>query len=202
MTEHVKAVDGVDVAGSVNLPILDPRAEPNGWSRGYSLAVVFYALRDVYRKAEADWAPPPPHAQGSSEPVAGRPAVEANLSFGLTVGHAGDQGKRISMEDVVLIKPLDVPAKKTRRSQLIVVFDGHGGRKVAEWAAELLPEELQRNLRVDSWADALKRALPAVDAELRRRREAGPMGRDASGSTVLAAFFDGRDTSKAGRPAS
>ena len=111
--------DGVDAAGSVNLPILDPRAEPNGWSRGYSLAVVFYALRDTYRKAEADWAPPPPHAQGSSEPVAGRPAVEANLSFGLTVGHAGDQGKRISMEDVVLIKPLDVPAKKTRRSQLI-----------------------------------------------------------------------------------
>ena len=32
LTEHVKAVDGVDAAGSVNLPILDPRAEPNGWS--------------------------------------------------------------------------------------------------------------------------------------------------------------------------
>ena len=106
--------------------------------------MVFYALRAGGRKAEADWAPPPPHAQGSSEPVAGRPAVEANLSFGLTVGHAGDQGKRMSMEDVVLIKPLDVPSKKTRRSQLIVVFDGHGGRKVAEWASELLPEELQR----------------------------------------------------------
>ena len=193
VTDNVDAVDGVDAAGSVNLPILDPRAEPNGWSRGYSLAVVFYALRDAYRKAEADWAPPPPHARGSSEPAAGRPALAGSLSFGLTVGHAGDQGKRVSMEDVVLIKPLDVPAKKTRRAQLIVVFDGHGGRKVAEWAAELLPEELQRNLRVDGWGDALKRAFPAVDAELRRRREADSMGRDASGSTVLAALFDGRD---------
>ena len=86
-----------------------------------------------------------------------------------------------------------MPAKKTRRSQLIVVFDGHGGRKVAEWAAELLPEELQRNLRVDGWGDALKRAFPAVDAELRRRRDNDSMGRDASGSTVLAALFDGRD---------
>ena len=157
--------------------------------------MVFYALRDVRKAQEGGGGLGAAAAARARifEPVAGRPAVEANLSFGLTVGHAGDQGKRISMEDVVLIKPLDVPAKKTRRSQLIVVFDGHGGRKVAEWAAELLPEELQRNLRVDSWGDALKRAFPAVDAELRRRREADSMGRDASGSTVLAALFDGRD---------
>jgi len=194
-TEVRPAVDLIDAGGAVNLPLLDARAEPNGWSRGYTCAVVFYALRDLYKKPDAAWMPPPPRAQSDAEPAAGRMHEKGpDVNFELVMGHAGAQGKRMAMEDVVLTQKLNLPAKKTSRAALVVVFDGHGGRKVAEWASELLPEHLRQNLRVDGWAEALQRAFPTVDAELRRRREALSAGRDASGSTVLATLFDGKDT--------
>ena len=77
LTEHVKAVDGVDAAGSVNCP--SSTREPNRMGGREATRWPWSSTRcGTCRKAEADWAPPPPHAQGSSNPWRSA-AVEANL---------------------------------------------------------------------------------------------------------------------------
>ncbi|KAH8073830.1 Sigma factor PP2C-like phosphatase [Aureococcus anophagefferens] len=73
---------------------------------------------------------------------------------------SGDGGRR---RDAGRIR---VPERDTANAALLIVFDGHGGKRCAEWASELLPERLRK----------------------RADRE-----RDASGSTVLACLFDGTD---------
>ncbi|KAH8086115.1 Sigma factor PP2C-like phosphatase [Aureococcus anophagefferens] len=71
------------------------------------------------------------------------------------------------MEDVAHVRTrIRVPERDTANAALLIVFDGHGGKRCAEWASELLPERLRK----------------------RADRE-----RDASGSTVLACLFDGTD---------
>ena len=100
---------------------------------------------------------PPLHAR-SSEPVAGRPAVEANLSFGLTVATTATKEKNFNGG-----RHADKTARCPRRRRKIATyrrFYGHGGRKVAEWAWRP-SEELQRIC--GSTAGPMKRLL-AVDA--------------------------------------
>ena len=201
----------VDPMGQVRLPLLDARAEPNGWSRSYNAAVVFYALRRLFLKAEPKhcaWRPAPPRdlrqlkGDRPCEPVAGRAdggevsrgdscgAAEGALE--LVAGHGCDQGKRHSMEDVAYMRThIRIPERDTANAAIFAVFDGHGGRRCAEWASELLPERILWRLKDPrcGWREAIWDAFAETDAELRKRSDSH---RDASGSTVLCVVFDGR----------
>lgn len=195
----------VDPTGAVRLPILDAAADPNGWSRGYSAAVVFYALRRLFLLPAPDswrWRPEPPRetrrirSDKPCEPAAGRPDAVGRrraAHFECIAGHGCDRGKRHSMEDVAYMRTrIRIPERRVTNAGLFIVFDGHGGRRCAEWAKEILPERLLGNLRDRglTWREALWRAFVDTDAELRQECA---RNRDASGSTVLCALFDGTD---------
>ena len=103
--------------------------------------------------------------------------------LGLDAGCCAVQGWRTGQEDAHVAEP-DFGASLG----LFAVFDGHGGRRCAEWASELLPERILWRLKDPrcGWREAIWDAFAETDAELRKRSD---QHRDASGSTVLCVVF-------------
>ena len=184
------------LAGSgqqVHLPVLD---EGQGYSRTYSLEVIFHSLRDLFRPrgapdtpwdaARAPWLPGPHPGDlsgGSGGPGAGR--------LGLNVSHAGGQGRRRTMEDVALIRQgLAVPAQYAEGAAVLAIFDGHAGDECAQFAAKTLVPCLGERLeRGQGWREALCGAMLAVD-----RAFVGDAGLSSSGAgcTACVVVFDGK----------
>ena len=72
----------------------------------------------------------------------GKSAQVYKFSNLLRSGNAETIGQRPSMEDVTLIKS-ECPSPS---SSLFAIFDGHGGRDAAEYAAQQLPDLLRKNI--------------------------------------------------------
>ncbi|KAJ1446255.1 phosphatase 2C-like domain-containing protein [Pelagophyceae sp. CCMP2097] len=195
----------VDAAGGVTLPVLS-EAEQYGWSRSYTLAVLFYALRQLFAAGDGrpwEWAPPPPCAHAADQ-QGGAPAevtlaragsgafdgaVAGAPKFAVVAAEASTMGRRRTMEDVTVLRPHAALRGAGDGSALFCIFDGHGGRGCAEWAGATVPDRcLDEARRRGDAREALFRAFVDADGDWEGRQ---PLARDASGATAIAALFDG-----------
>lgn len=94
------------------------------------------------------------------------------------------QGKRPYMEDRYVIR-----LKFYRNYDLIAIFDGHGGRFVADYCADNLPRILNEKIVLSNGnlRQALTAAFEEVDARMPFEQSY------MTGSTALIVLFNGRD---------
>ena len=144
-----------------------PLLDEDGWSRNYELAVLFHTLRDLFKVPNSPWdtpwqlqrAPwlPQPELVGASNSLSSdrhSSSSGGGGTCGLVLGHAGVQGRRRSMEDVVLLRQgLDLPVLQTASSSLFGVFDGHAGDSIARFAEHTVPAHLSALLGGPKVAD-------------------------------------------------
>jgi len=169
------------------VPLLD---ENEGWSRMYSLGVVYHSLRDLFKSpgaldtpwdaAKTPWLPVP-----TTLPASGS-------AFGFEVAHAGGQGRRRTMEDRCLLRQgVKVPSQFAEACALFGLFDGHAGDACAEFSEAEVPGAVLDSLAEGcGWREALCRAFLSVDA----RFLGDPLlAHTGAGCTACVVLFDGKD---------
>merc|ERR1719329_1989107 len=100
------------------------------------------------------------------EPITGKEVEDGGDvdKFGSSFGVCGMQGWRRNMEDSHLAAP-----DFDRKVSLYGVFDGHGGRGVARYAAKRLPELLRETeaYKREDYGKALEQAFLTIDEKLK-----------------------------------
>lgn len=188
-SEHISA------AGTVLINLLED--DHGGWSSYYDLCCVAYALRRLFV------------GTGFKYSVINTVSGDSTGSFSLRAGVAHLKGRRASMEDRDISMPdlhdiLKEVAKTGTGSSpmmlspgaaLYAVMDGHGGEEASEFCSKELPKMLVAELlqktataKTASMREALWNACATTDEHFLSQP---PMKRGCSGSTVVAALFDG-----------
>lgn len=116
-----------------------------------------------------------------SEPILSKSTTKT-VTSNYIVGVSSMQGWRITMEDSHTILP-NLPHNKGRGAYF-GVFDGHGGRKVAEYASRFLHRYIVDSKEFDSGKikTALEFAFVDLDNEMRKHKE---IVDELSGSTAV-----------------
>jgi hypothetical protein len=160
------------------------------WSRKYTLVVVFFSLRMLYRPADSLDTPwdsshtPWLSASSMTGPPSGK-------SFGFIAAHSGSIGRRKTMEDVVLLRQGIIVPRRPEATSFFGIFDGHAGDACAKFAESEVPRAVLANLeRGCGWRQSLAEGFLAVDA--RFAADAALSGTGA-GCTACMVAFDGRD---------
>ncbi len=100
--------------------------------------------------------------------------MEKQPAFVCAWGQSSRQGKRKGMEDVCVARVPYKRQKSKNQESFLAVFDGHGGKKVAQLAATLMPCQLEEELEAmpkKAVADILISVFATVDNIICQARE-------------------------------
>ncbi len=111
------------------------------------------------------------------------------------IGFASGQGIRNELEDTFAIEQFPLKTEHMHSLHLFCIFDGHGGKNCAQFAAEILPNILKSELakiRSDNeieWYNAIARSCIRVDEEWKNLPFQSAGLKDFSGTTAVVALL-------------
>ena len=158
--------------GFVKCLLLD---DNEGWSRTYSLEVIFFCVRGIFRRnpVAAPW-------EASATPWLEQPTPvgPSGLNYAFEVTHHGAQGRRRKMEDTFAHRQC-LQLRGTDNAAIVAIFDGHAGDACSRFAQEQMPPILCSHLEAGRpWREALWRSFVDMDqaycgTDIARKSHAG-----------------------------
>jgi ubiquitin-protein ligase len=167
--------------------------EVEGWSRTYNLSIIYYTLRDLFKKSN-NGVPDDMKWDLASTPWL--PVLPTDLPsgkhYGFIAGHAGGQGRRRTMEDCVIIKQgVNLTKHYTNSAALFGIFDGHAGDTCVKFVEATFPQVLIEELNKNTdYREAIGSTFLKTDELFLSNEE---LANSKSGCTACAVVFDGSD---------